>query len=93
MRDDVIICRCQETTYGDVRKAIEEGADTIAGVKKRAGSGMGVCQGKYCEKLVSEIIAAITGIPLEKILPDTKRAPVRPLGADVFLEGAEVHGQ
>lgn len=87
MDKDTIICRCQEVTYGDVLKAIEEGAVTVAGVKKRAGSGMGLCQGKYCEKLVAQIISQQTGLPLEQILPDTRRSPARPIDAAVFLKG------
>jgi len=86
MDDDVIICRCQEITRGDVIKAIREGATTVAGVKKRVGSGMGICQGKYCEKLVAGIISEITGKPLGEILPDTRRAPARPIDAKVFLQ-------
>lgn len=86
MDKDVIICRCQEITYGQVLRAIEEGADTVTGVKKRVSSGMGLCQGKYCEKLVARIIAEQTGKPMEEILPDTKRAPVRPIASSVFLE-------
>ena len=77
MDKNTVICRCQEITYGEVLEAIREGAVTVAGVKKRVGSGMGLCQGKYCEKLVA----------LDKILPDTKRAPTRPIEAKVYLNG------
>ena len=86
MKDDIIICRCQEITRGDILRAIEEGADTVTGVKKRVGSGMGICQGKICEQLVAAILSEKTGKPLSELLPDTKRAPVRPIPAAVFLE-------
>lgn len=86
MDRNVIICRCQEVTYGDVLDAIADGAITVTGVKKRVGSGMGICQGKYCEKLIAGIISKQTGRPLAEILPDTKRPPVRPIEASVFLE-------
>ena len=69
MDDNVIICRCQEITYGEIVKAIEDG-----------------CQGKYCEHLVAQIISEKTGIPVSELLPDTKRAPVRPVDAKVFLK-------
>lgn len=87
MDKNVIICRCQEITYGEILQAIEDGATTVTGVKKRCGSGMGICQGKYCEKMISRIIAQQTGLPLEEILPDTKRAPVRPMEIKVLLNG------
>ena len=48
---------------------------------------MGLCQGKYCEKLVARIISEETGLPLEEILPDTRRAPARPIDAKVYLNG------
>lgn len=86
MERNIVICRCMEITYGDVLDAIADGAVSVAGVKKRVGSGMGICQGKYCEKLVAWIIAQKTGKPMSEILPDTKRAPVRPVEAGVFLE-------
>mgnify|MGYP004447941417 FL=1 len=86
MNQNVGICRCQEITYGDVLNAIKDGALTVAGVKKRVGSGMGLCQGKYCEALVANIISEQTGIPLEDILPDTRRAPARPVDVTAFLE-------
>ena len=54
MDDHVIICRCQEITYGEIVQAIAKGATTVTGVKKRVGSGMGICQGKYCEHLVAQ---------------------------------------
>lgn len=85
MDDHVIICRCQEITYGEIVQAIEEGAITVTGVKKRVGNGMGICQGKYCEHLVAQIISEKTGIPMSDLLPDTKRTPVRPIDASVFL--------
>ena len=47
---------------------------------------MGICQGKYCEHLVAQIISEKTGIPMSALLPDTKRTPVRPVDASVFLD-------
>ena len=86
MERSTVICRCMEITYGDVLDAIADGATSVTGVKKRVGSGMGICQGKYCEKLVASIVSRETGKPLSEVLPDTKRAPVRPIEAAVFLE-------
>ena len=35
---------------------------------------------------VQKIISEKTGIPVSELLPDTKRAPVRPVDAKVFLK-------
>ena len=57
-RDDQIICQCRNITRGDVLQAIRRGATTLDGVKHRAGTGMGPCQGSRCaweiEKLLEE---------------------------------------
>lgn len=86
MDTSTIVCRCQDITYGEILQAIENGAETISGVKKRVGSGMGICQGKYCEKLIARILSEKTGKSMAELLPDTRRAPARPVDASAFLE-------
>ncbi len=75
----MLICRCEEVTEEEIRQAMHDGANTIAGVKRRTRAGMGLCQGHTCSKLVAGIIAEETGKPLAEILPATARPPVRPL--------------
>lgn len=79
MENDIIICRCQEVTRQEIIDAVRAGATTVNGVKRRVRAGMGLCQGKTCERLVAKIISQETGIPMDKILPQTKRMPVRPV--------------
>ena len=81
----MLICRCEEVTEEEIRQAVRDGADTIAGVKRRARAGMGLCQGHTCSRLVARIIAEETGKPLAEILPAAVRPPVRPLSVKVFL--------
>ena len=57
MENDIIICRCQEVTRQEILDAIEQGATTVDGVKRRTRAGMGLCQGKTCERLVAKIIS------------------------------------
>lgn len=76
---DIIICRCQEVTKQEILEAIADGAVTVDGVKRRTRAGMGLCQGKTCERLVARIIAEETGKPLAEILPPKSRMPVRPV--------------
>lgn len=80
-----IICRCQELTQEDVLQAIRDGATTVNGVKKRIRSGMGLCQGKTCERLIAQIVAEQTGRNPSELLPPTSRAPVRPVDISAFL--------
>ena len=76
---DIIICRCQEVSRQEILDAIADGALTVDGVKRRTRAGMGLCQGKNCERLVARIIAEQTGRPMAEILPPKSRIPVRPV--------------
>jgi NAD(P)H-nitrite reductase large subunit len=77
--DERIICRCEEVTLGEIRKAIREGARDPDAVKRMTRTGAGLCQSKTCYNLVAQIIHAETGIPLSELLPYTTRPPVRPI--------------
>ncbi len=79
MEEDILICRCKEVTKAEIIEAIKDGATTIDGVKRRTKAGMGLCQGKTCERLVAKIISEQTGISMEELIPATKRIPVRPI--------------
>ena len=64
-----IICRCEQISRGEVRKALHRSVpcDTLDGVKRRVRPGMGRCQGGFCGPLVLKIISEETGMPLERI--------------------------
>lgn len=53
-----IVCQCGKVTREQILEAIRRGATTVDGVKRRAGTGMGRCQGSRCsyeiEKLLEE---------------------------------------
>ena len=61
--DERIICRCEEVTLGEIRRAIREGARDLDAVKRMTRTGAGLCQSKTCYNLVARIIHAETGIP------------------------------
>ena len=79
MDNDVIICRCEEVALSDIEAAIADGAASVNGIKKRTRAGMGLCQGKTCQRLVQKILSEKTGLPLRDVLPSTVRPPVRPV--------------
>lgn len=82
---DVIICRCEEVTEDELRAAIQEGACTITGVKRRTGAGMGLCQGRTCRRLIASMIAEQQGISAAQVMSDTIRPPVRPVRVEDLL--------
>lgn len=82
--DDMIICRCEEVTKGEIRRAVHEGLYTITEVRRFLRCGMGLCQGQTCAKLVKGIIARELGVSPAELEPATSRAPMRPLEMGVF---------
>jgi len=82
--EDMIICRCEEITLGEVLQAIREGAHDLDAVKRMTRAGMGLCQNKTCFNLVARLIAKETGIPLKDLTPFTARPPVRPVAVKAW---------
>lgn len=97
--DDVIICRCEEITRGEIRRAVHAGMYTMNEVKRFLRAGMGLCQGQSCNKTVRAIIAQELNIAPAEVGVITARSPVRPVpmgvyGNDAFYPaflGGEAH--
>jgi bacterioferritin-associated ferredoxin len=82
--DDLVICRCEEITRGEIKEAIRNGMNTLNGVKRVTRAGMGLCQGQTCQQLVARILTEEMGLSAADIDPTTARGPVRPLKLGVF---------
>ena len=54
-----VICRCETVTEGEIVDAIHSPIPpcSVDGVKRRAGSGMGRCQGGFCGPRIVDILA------------------------------------
>ena len=82
LKDDTIICRCEEITLGEIKDAIQMGARSIGEVKMLTRTGMGNCQGRMCEHTVAAIIAdqlAGEGVTREDVGYYSIRPPLHPL--------------
>jgi NAD(P)H-nitrite reductase large subunit len=86
LSDDVIVCRCEEVTAGEIRAAIRAGADSLVAIKRRTRAGMGLCSGRTCSRLVARLLAEEIGRPLAAIDPPSARPPVRPIPLAVLAE-------
>ena len=51
-------------------EAIARGAVTLDGVKRRAGTGLGRCQGGFCAHRVMALLAQELGVPVEALTKD-----------------------
>lgn len=88
--DDMLICRCEEVTKGEIRKAIHCGMFTIEELRRFLRNGMGLCQGQTCGKLVKGIVARELGVNPSDVEPATSRAPMRPIEMKILAnDGGE----
>jgi octopine oxidase subunit A len=87
--DDILACRCEEVSVGQIRHAVRLGAAGPNQVKAFTRSGMGPCQGRVCGPIVSAVIARARGIPIAETGTYRPRAPYKPMTVGT-LAGVEV---
>lgn len=87
--DDRIICRCEEITQGEIRRAVHDGMWTLTEIRRYLRTGMGLCQGQTCSKLVKSIVARELKVAPAELEPATSRAPMRPIEMRVFANETE----
>ena len=87
--DDRIICRCEEVTKGEIRKAVHDGMFTITEIRRYLRCGMGLCQGQTCAKLVKGIVARELKVSPAVLEPATSRAPMTPLEMKIYAKEGE----
>lgn len=79
MDDDVVVCRCEEVTVGQIRVVVREGFVTVDQIKRLTRVGMGLCRGTTCLELVARIMAEETGKPVGELEMPRTRPPIRPI--------------
>lgn len=83
--DATVVCRCQETTAGEIRTAIDAGADSTQSVKLWTRAGMGICQGRTCSPLIEALVTGRAPRPADvRRDPPRPRFPVRPAPSRVL---------
>ncbi|MCM1506324.1 MAG: (2Fe-2S)-binding protein [Ruminococcus flavefaciens] len=87
--DDIIICRCEEITKGEIRKAVHDGMFTLTEIRRYLRTGMGLCQGQTCTKLVKGIVARELGVRPDELEPATGRSPMRPVEMYILAKDKE----
>lgn len=83
-RADAVVCPCEGATVGQVNAAIELGLDDLSSIKVTTRCGMGPCQGRYCEPLVSRLVEHAGRTPRA---PLRQRAFTRPATAGAIVAG------
>jgi NADPH-dependent 2,4-dienoyl-CoA reductase/sulfur reductase-like enzyme len=79
LRDDTVVCRCEEVPYGRLRETTEATDQTsLRSVKLTTRAGLGICQARMCGRTVEDL----TGAGSARAEDSTDR---RPLAAPVRL--------
>ncbi len=91
--DDVIVCRCEEVTAGDIRRLARAGAQGPNQAKAMSRAGMGPCQGRLCGLTVAEIMAAELRSSPETVGHYRLRPPVKPMTLAEIAMLAETGGE
>ncbi|OWT80345.1 MULTISPECIES: NAD(P)/FAD-dependent oxidoreductase [unclassified Achromobacter] len=77
--DDTIVCRCEELTAGDIRKAADLGQPGPNQIKSFTRAGMGPCQGRQCGYTIANILAEKQQRPVAEVGFYRIRPPLKPL--------------
>jgi len=77
--DNVMVCRCEEVTAGDLRKFVALGCAGPNQAKSFGRCGMGPCQGRMCGLTVTEVIAKARGVTAEEVGYYRIRPPIKPI--------------
>lgn len=57
LRDDTVVCRCEETTYGRLREVVDlTGSRETRSVKLTSRAGLGPCQARMCGRTLQELL-------------------------------------
>ncbi len=70
--DDMIVCRCERVTAGELRELIQRGYRDMNEIKIVTRAGMGACGSKTCNAIIHRLFKE-EGIANEEITEGTKR--------------------
>ncbi|MDH4136433.1 MAG: FAD-dependent oxidoreductase [Anaerolineae bacterium] len=85
LTDDVIICRCERVTAGEIRKFVREGFTDMNAIKFPTRAMMGACEPKTCANLIKRIFKE-EGIPEGDVVENVHRPLFMEVPLGVFCE-------
>ncbi len=78
--DELVICRCEEITAGDLRRTVREtGANEMNRLKALSRVGMGRCQGRMCAFAATQILASASAQSMQQAGRLRGQAPIKPI--------------
>ena len=76
--DETVVCRCEDITMGELRKAVKDGYTTPSALKVAVRTGMGNCQGRTCGPVIYDLMSHLTGNSHQEVGAFSVRPPVKP---------------
>lgn len=76
--NEMIICRCEEVTYGELKNTAETYNCSARELKLRTRAGMGYCGGRTCRSMVDSIAHASTERDVTQVTLKYQ-PPIRPV--------------
>jgi NADPH-dependent 2,4-dienoyl-CoA reductase/sulfur reductase-like enzyme len=84
LRDETVICRCEEVSYQEIIESVQElGAEDARTSKLFTRAGMGLCQGRVCSRNVSDVVSGTTKCAVSR--SERLAASNRPIAAPISL--------
>ncbi|MHA4736145.1 FAD/NAD(P)-dependent oxidoreductase [Ensifer adhaerens] len=78
--DETTLCRCEEITIAEGRRAIASGSiSEINRLKALSRVGMGRCQGRMCSAAATELLSGLCGVSPGEVGRLRAQAPVKPI--------------
>jgi thioredoxin reductase len=77
--DEVMVCRCEEVSAGELRGFVALGCAGPNQAKSFGRCGMGPCQGRLCGLTVTEVIAKARGVSAAQVGYYRIRPPIKPI--------------
>jgi len=78
-KDEVVVCRCEEVTAGQIRGYVDLGCVGPNQTKAFGRCGMGPCQGRFCGLTVTEVIADARRVDPDAVGYYRIRPPIKPV--------------
>ena len=88
LTDDVIICRCERVTAGEIREFVREGFTDMNAIKFPTRAMMGACGSKTCANLIKRIFKE-EGIPESQVVENVHRPLFMEVPLGVFCKKEE----
>ncbi|WP_368498664.1 NAD(P)/FAD-dependent oxidoreductase [Herbiconiux sp. A18JL235] len=84
--DSTEVCRCEAVTRGEVDQFLHANphVSSVNPVKLACRTGMGPCQGRYCETTIGQLVAKARRMPVEETGAFTAHLPVKPVPLSAY---------